>query len=88
MHSHCPRETASTTARLRQHVVETNGTNARLPELTSETASTFASPQHPKNQHFPRAKVSPVSSQRSHKVAKAPPVSPQRSDALDTEPMH
>ena len=53
-----------------------------------ETDITITSPQHPKNQHFPRAKVSPVSSQRSHKVAKAPPVSPQRSDALDTEPMH
>ena len=26
---------------------ETNNTSARLPELTNETASTFASPQHP-----------------------------------------
>jgi len=25
---------------------ETNNTSARLPELTNETASTFASPQH------------------------------------------
>ena len=34
-HSHCPRETA--------------GTNARLPALTNETASTIASPQHTGN---------------------------------------
>ncbi|WP_309315450.1 hypothetical protein, partial [Schaalia dentiphila] len=68
--------------------IETNNTTARFPELTNETASTFASPQHPENQHFPHTKASPVSSQRSHKVAKASPVSPQRSDALDTEPMH
>lgn len=68
--------------------IETNNTTARFPELTNETASTFASPQQLENQHFPRAKASPVSSQRSHKVAKASPVSPQRSDALDTEPMH
>ena len=73
-HSHCPRETDDTTARLREHVVETDDTTARLPELTNETAITIASPQHPKNQHFPRAKVSPVSSRRS--------------DALDTAPMH
>ena len=87
-HSHCPRETA--------------GTNARFPGLTNETAITIASPQHPKNQHFPRAKVPPVSSQHSHKVAKVPPVSSQhslrpakvspvssrRSSALDTAPMH
>lgn len=68
--------------------IETSNTTARFPELTNETASTFASPQHPENHHCPRAKVPPVSSQRSHNVAKAPPVSPQRSNALDTEPMH
>ena len=74
MHSHCPRETDDTTA--------------RLPKPTNETAITIASPQHPKNQHFPRAKVSPVSSQHSLGTAKVAPVSSQRSDALDTEPMH
>lgn len=73
-YSHCPRETA--------------GTNARLPELTNETAITIASPQHPKNQHFPRAKVSTVSNQHSLGPAKVSPVSSRRSSALDTAPMH
>ncbi|MEZ7671423.1 hypothetical protein O3669_09090, partial [Pauljensenia sp. 20925_1_34] len=73
-HSHCPRETADT--------------NARLPELTNETAITIVSPQHPKNRHFPRAKVSPVSSQHSLGPAKVSPVSSRRSSALDTAPMH
>lgn len=73
-HSHCPRETA--------------GTNACLLELTNETAITIASPQHPKNQHFPRAKVSTVSSQHSLGTAKVSPVSSRRSSALDTAPMH
>ena len=73
-HSHCPRETADT--------------NARLPELTNETAITIVSPQHPKNRHFLRAKVSPVSSQHSLGPAKVSPVSSRRSSALDTAPMH
>ena len=81
-------ETADTSACQPSTPSETDDTIARLPELTNETAITIASPQHPKNQHFPRAKVSPVSSQRSHKVAKVSPVSSRRSSALDTAPMH
>ena len=81
-------ETADTSACRPSTPSETDDTIARLPELTNETAITIASPQHPKNQHFPRAKVSPVSSQRSHKVAKVSPVSSRRSSALDTAPMH
>ena len=75
-------ETADTSACRPSTPSETDDTIARLPELTNETAITIASPQHPKNQHFPRAKVSPVSSQRSHKVAKVSPVSSRRSSAL------
>ena len=82
------RETTITTARLRKRVVETDGTSARLPELTNETAITIASSQHPKNQHFPRAKVSPVSSLHSLGPAKVSPVSSRRSSALDTAPKH
>ena len=55
---------------------ETDDTTVRLPEATNETNSTIASPQHPENQHFPRAKASPVSSQHSHRPAKAMGSSP------------
>ena len=68
--------------------LETSNTTARPQQGTTETDSTIACLQHPENQHFPRAKATPVSSQRSHKVAKVSPVSSRRSSALDTAPMH
>ena len=68
--------------------VETNDASAAADARQHETAITIASPQHPKNQHFPRAKVSPVSSQHSLRPAKVSPVSSRRSSALDTAPMH
>lgn len=72
------------------------------PRGDVETNDTSATKKQTENTHFSpakamavsvearpaRAKVSPVSSQRSHKAAKASPVSPRWSDALDTEPMH
>ena len=81
-------ETTDTSACRPSTPSETADTTARLPVLTNETASTIARPQHPKNQHFPRAKVSPVSNQRSLGPAKVSPVSSRRSSALDTAPMH
>ena len=81
-------ETTDTSACRPSTPSETADTTTRLPVLTNETASTIARPQHPKNQHFPRAKVSPVSSQHSRGPTKVSPVSSRRSSALDTAPMH
>ena len=78
-------ETTDTSACRPSTPSETNDTTTRLPELTNETASTTASPQHPKNQHFPRAKVSPVSSQHSLGPAKVSPVSSLRCSAMPTQ---
>lgn len=67
---------------------ETDDTTVCLPEATNETNSTIASPQHPENQHFPRAKASPVSSQHSHRPAKAMAVSTRQRVAPNRQAMH
>lgn len=86
--SRWPHETATTAATAAQLADETDGTTARLPDLSNETTIANASPEHPKNQRFPRAKVTAVSPTHEDQAAKVSPVSSRQSSARDTAPMH